>query len=97
MPALERLWQAMRGDPFMLVGISTDTNAADASAFMRKLALTFPLGLDPQSRVAGAYSVRAFPTTVIVGHDGNTVAVALGPRAWDGETAKTIIRELLKR
>lgn len=96
MPSMERLYQRYKDRRFTIVAISIDSGASDGVAsFVRKLGLTFPIGLDPKLEVANRYTVRALPSSFLIDRTGNTVAVALGPRDWDGNAARAVVEGLL--
>jgi hypothetical protein len=40
--------------------------------------------------------VRALPSTILIDKRQSTVAIALGPRDWDGMPARAVIESLLK-
>lgn len=94
---MERLYRRYKDHGFVIVAISIDAgDAAGVAAFVKKLGLTFPIGLDPKLEVANRFTVRALPSSFLIDRDGNTVAVALGPRAWDGTAAHAVIESLVK-
>jgi peroxiredoxin len=57
--------------------------------------LSFPLVLDQEGRINGLYGVVGLPSTFLIGRDGRVVALAVGPRDWEGATARTIIETML--
>jgi peroxiredoxin len=96
MPALERLWQRHRQDPFVLVAVALDANTGLVAPFVTERKLTFPVVLDPRLDAGNAYSVRALPTTVVVDRQGDVRALALGPRVWDNDAASALVRGLAR-
>lgn len=97
MPSMERLYQHYKGRGFTIVAISIDSGAPDGVArFVKKLGLTFPIGLDPKVEVANRYTVRALPSSFLIDRNGNTIAVALGPRDWNGKAAHAVVEGLLR-
>lgn len=94
---MERLYRRHKDQGFTIVAISIDSNDVDLVAtFVNTLGLTFPIGLDPKLEVANRYTVRALPSSFLVGKTGKIVAVALGPRDWDGTAAHALVESLLK-
>ena len=92
---MERLYRRHKEHGFTIVAISIDTGGTDrVAAFVKNLRLTFPIGLDPKADVANLYAVRALPSSFLIDRDGKTVAVALGPRDWDGKPAHAVIETL---
>ena len=97
MPSMERLYRRHKDQGFTIVAISIDANGVDRVAtFVNNLGLTFPIGLDSKLEVANRYTVRALPSSFLVDRNGKMVAVALGPRDWDGTAAHAIVESLLK-
>jgi peroxiredoxin len=95
MPAMERLYQALRGSAFELVAISVDDDEALVDVFARRLGLTFPVLMDQSQRVAAAYQTDRFPESLLVGRDGVVVERYIGPKDWDAEPYLARIRRLL--
>ncbi|NNL66955.1 MAG: TlpA family protein disulfide reductase, partial [Myxococcales bacterium] len=85
MPAMERLYRIHGGDDFEMLAISVGEEPELVEAFQQELALTFPILLDRDKRVAEAYQTYRFPETFLVGRDGRVVERYVGPREWDHE------------
>lgn len=84
MPSMERLYQRLRGPNFELLAVSEDEGGADkVRAFVREVAVTFPVLLDPERQVGTRYGVWGYPETFIIDRDGRIVERVIGPRAWD--------------
>src|SRR5919201_2641192 len=57
MPSMERLYTRYKGRGFTIVAISIDHGALQGvERFVKSLALTFPIGLDPRLAVANSYA-----------------------------------------
>lgn len=95
MPAMERLYQSLRGQGFELVAVSVDTGDSEVEAFRQRLGLSFPILRDPDREVANRYQSPRFPESWLVGRDGVLVARFIGPRDWDAPEYAGRIRELL--
>ena len=95
MPAMERLYQSLRGDGFELVAVSVDVGDEEVEAFRDRLGLSFPILRDPDRAVANLYQSPRFPESWLVGRDGVLVARFIGPREWDAPEYAGRIRELL--
>lgn len=95
MPAMERLYQALRGRDFELVAVSVDDGRAEVEAFQERMGLTFPIVLDPGKRVADRYQSYRFPESWLVDRDGQLVARFIGPRDWDASVYVQRIERLL--
>jgi peroxiredoxin len=91
MPSMERLYARQRDRRFTLVAVSLDSNPALVVPYFKQSGLSFPVVLDPRMDLANSYGVRALPASFIVDPRGTLVAVALGPRAWDGPAAHALV------
>jgi len=97
MPSMERLYRRYKGRGLTILAVSIDSGgAAPVAAFVKKLRLTFPIGLDPKLAVANQYAIRGLPASFLIDKAGNIAAVAVGPRDWDGTPARAVIETLLK-
>lgn len=95
MPMFEQLHQAFAKQGLTVLGINYRETTTRIEWFAQKLGLTFPLVLDPQGEITKAYGVFGLPSTFLVGRDGRPVALAVGPRDWNGAAARAIIQALL--
>jgi peroxiredoxin len=97
MPSMERLHQQYKDKGLVVLAISEDAGgAAVVAPYLKKHKLTFPVGLDPKSSVAGLYGVWAVPSTFIIDKRGNRSLFANGSREWDGPDAQALFRSLLR-
>jgi cytochrome c biogenesis protein CcmG, thiol:disulfide interchange protein DsbE len=97
MPTLEVLWKAYRARGLVVVGVSVDRGAPRAllEPYLRNLALTFPILLDPDSTTATAWRVTGIPATFVVRPGGEVAGVAVGAREWHGEPMRALLEGLL--
>lgn len=95
MPLFERLHQDYAERGLTVVGINLRESARTIEGYAKKLALTFPLLLDPDGKITASYGVIGLPTTFLIGRDGRPVALAVGPRAWNSASARVLIQALL--
>jgi len=95
MPAMGRLYEALRGEDFELLAISVDESEPPVRSFSERLALPFPVLLDLDKQVAGQYQTYRFPETFLVGRDGAIVERYIGPKEWDAPAYVERIRKLL--
>ncbi|MBI3780318.1 MAG: TlpA family protein disulfide reductase, partial [candidate division NC10 bacterium] len=51
--------------------------------------------LDPKGEVSVLYGAWALPLTYLIDREGVIVARAFGPRAWAGQEARALIKQLL--
>ena len=95
MPAMQRLYTALRGTDFEMVAVSVDTSRDEVDAFRKRLALDFPIALDPEKRVATAYQSHRFPESYLVDRDGTILSRYIGPRDWDAAVYVDHIRRVI--
>jgi peroxiredoxin len=95
MPAFERMHREFSAQGLAVVGINAREGTATIREYAKELGLTFPLILDPRGTINAAYGVIGLPTTFLIGRDGRPVALAIGPRDWNGEPARALIPALL--
>ena len=88
---MERLYAERKDRGFAMVAVSLDSNPALVAPYLKESGLTLPVALDPRMDLANAYGVRALPASFIVDPRGTLVAMALGPRAWDGPAALALV------
>ena len=95
MPMFERLHREFSAQGLAVVGINAREARTTVLEYAKELRLTFPLLLDPTGKINSSYGVIGLPTTFVIGRDGRTVALAIGPREWDGKPARALIAALL--
>lgn len=72
-----------RDQRLVVIGIAARDPAADVDHMAKRLGLTFPIGLDPNSHVAvDQYRIRLIPTTVFLDRDGVVREIWTGPIDW---------------
>ena len=84
MPSMQRLGKRFKDRPFVVLGISLDTSkdAPKVKAFIKRLKLTFPMSLDPNSRISEKYGARDLPATFLIDPLGRVILAAKGERDW---------------
>ena len=58
------------GTPFVLIGISSDGDEDEWKAFTEKNKMIWPQYRDENRRIQRAFGVRAFPTYILIDHEG---------------------------
>ncbi len=96
MPALDRLYRRHKDAGFVMVAVSLDVNTRKVAPFVSGRHFAFAVGLDPKSKVAELYGVRALPSTFIIDRDGNLSALALGPRVWDNDASHALVEGMVR-
>lgn len=95
-PSLNRLRRKMQGKPFRLISINYAESADKIKTFMQKVAVDFPVLLDPEGRTAGQWKVVAFPSTFVIGPDGRIMYGVNAAIHWDTKEVMDKINALLK-
>ena len=82
-PSLNRLKRMMQGAEFQLISINYAESPQHIREFMRKVAVDFPVLVDPDGKLAGKWKVVAFPSTFVIGPDGRIQYGANAAIHWD--------------
>jgi cytochrome c biogenesis protein CcmG, thiol:disulfide interchange protein DsbE len=61
-----------------ILGINVDKHAADATHFLERVPAAFALAMDPAGDVPRTYSVKAMPTSVLIGPTGQVLEFHAG-------------------
>lgn len=98
MPALERLNERLRGEPFAIVGIDAGEGPEDVLGFRMSTgkAPSFRLFLDRKGDALRAFAVKGLPTTFVLDREGRIAYQALGARKYDDPAIVGEIRSLLR-
>jgi thiol-disulfide isomerase/thioredoxin len=94
MPSMEILYQQFKNRPFIMLAIDLQEDHEDVSAFMRRMGLTFPVGID-EGAIGGMYGISAIPTTFIIDRKGYIIAAIAGSRNWNTRKVFSAIDALL--
>ncbi len=95
MPAFEGLHRDFTAQGLTVLGINVREGRQAVQNYAKELGLTFPFLLDSKGEIRASYGVIGLPTTFLIGRDGRTVALAVGPREWGSEPARAIVQALL--
>jgi len=69
-PELKNLYRRYSKEQFVLIGISSDFDEAKWRDFTGKNRMLWPQYRDTDRRILEAFSIRAFPTYIIIDHEG---------------------------
>ncbi len=95
-PSLNRLAQNMQGKAFQLISINYAESPEHIRQFMRKVAVDFPVLVDPSGKLAGEWKVVAFPSTFVIGPDGKIRYGVNAAIHWDTPEVQQLINQLLQ-
>jgi peroxiredoxin len=96
MPSFQRAWDQVKGEGISVIAINVGEDADTIRQFTERVAVSFPLPMDQESRVVQAWPVRGLPTTFVVDPLGRLAFVATGEREWDDAALLDEVRALLK-
>lgn len=82
-PSLNRLRKKMAGKNFELISINYAESADRIKDFMQRVAVDFPVLVDPEGKIAGTWKVVAFPSTFVIGPDEQIRFGANAAILWD--------------
>lgn len=91
---MERAWNQLKDHGVVMLAVDVGEDAEAVLAFTADHPVTFPLLLDQEGDVTGAWPVRGLPTTFVVDPEGRLVYQALGSREWDAPELLEAIRAL---
>jgi peroxiredoxin len=96
MPAMEALYQQLKGHDFVMLAVSEDVDGAEAvGPFVADLGLSFPILLDPAGRLPPRYGVTGYPETFVIDRNGHVIEHIVGPAEWQREDIVARFRALL--
>lgn len=97
MPALQKAYEANLDRGLELVAVNTayQDSQGDATAFARRLGLSFPIALDRDGAVSRRYLLRALPSTFFVDREGVIREVVIGGPMSEA-TILTAVEEILE-
>jgi peroxiredoxin len=98
MPHLQAMYKELEQQGFVVLSISTDDarSASKVKPFIMKMGYTFPVLLDRESTVIGAYNPsKTLPYTVVVDRKGEVVRRTSGYNPGDEGELKTFVTGLL--
>ena len=96
MPSMEKLSAAFKERPFAVLAVSLDAEGAEKVVpFLKRLGITFPVALDPESRVSAVYGAKDLPATFLIDPQGRVIAAAKGEQDWASAEMVRYLDELI--
>ncbi len=83
MPGIQKLHDRYTNRGLTVLAISYETDSV-MQPFLTQNAFTMPVGSDPDKKTIGAYPIKGWPTTVVIGKDGKIAHVG---SPYDAEAA----------
>ena len=96
-PSLNRLKQEMQGNKFQLISINYAESPQHIREFMRKVAVDFPVLVDPDGKLSAQWKVVAFPSTFVIGPDGNIHYGVNAAIHWDAPEVVQQLNQLAEK
>jgi len=78
MPELIRFAEKHKNDPLLFIGIDASEPESTVQDFVREQGVTYPVAIDRNGQLQKAFSIRSFPTTVLIGADGTVQLYEVG-------------------
>jgi cytochrome c biogenesis protein CcmG/thiol:disulfide interchange protein DsbE len=97
MPSMERLYQELKDEKFVILAVSIDESGADVvRPFMKKHKLSFPALIDSAGTLKSLYRTTGVPESFIIDQKGNIVEEVIGPRDWAAAGAIGYFKKLIR-
>ena len=80
---LEATYEKFKGDGLVVLGVFISELASDIAGYVQRAGLTFPIVVDQNTKIAGAYRIVGIPTHVFIGRDGLVKQVLIGALSRD--------------
>jgi peroxiredoxin len=95
MPSMQKLYLGMQKAPFKMLAILNNDRPEYAQNLTTRMSITFPILIDPDSKVATQYGLTGVPETFIVDAQGILREKFIGPRNWNSQGAMQMLRNYL--
>jgi thiol-disulfide isomerase/thioredoxin len=95
MPSLELLAQRHAEQGFQVVAVNFRETDGAIQRFIDETGLDLPLLRDRDGAAAKAFGVRVFPSTIVIGRDGQAVFSVVGEVDWTGAEARRWLAPVL--
>jgi peroxiredoxin len=95
LPSMQALQQGMANAPFQMITILNNDRPELAHAFANRYGYTFPILIDPDSKISNLYGLTGVPETFIIGPDGILKEKFIGPRNWNSQGAWDMLKQYM--
>ena len=96
MPGMETLWQNYKEQGLVVAAVSVDEGSRGRiETFAKLLDLSFPVLLDPESKVSDLYKVSNMPTSFLIDRNGKIISRIVGSEEWASAEAIQLVEKLL--
>jgi peroxiredoxin len=97
LPGIRRLADAMRDQPFAVIGINVGEAERRVSATARRQEMNFTVLLDRDSAVFRSWSATVLPTTYVLDRNGLVRYIGRGPLEWDRADVVETLKQLAEQ
>ncbi|MET0310658.1 MAG: TlpA disulfide reductase family protein [Burkholderiaceae bacterium] len=95
MPSLQSMAE-LYGNDVVVLAVNFKERDTRAASFAKFAGITLPMLMDRDGAVAARWGVKVFPSTVLIGRDGQARLRVTGEVDWTGREAAQWIEPLLK-
>ncbi|EJL40598.1 hypothetical protein BAG01nite_17260 [Brevibacillus agri] len=85
-PDMQRFYEANKANGVVILGVNlttTETKPEDVEAFVQAYGMTFPVLLDDEKHVSGAYKAISIPTSFLIDSNGVIREKYIGPMSYE--------------
>ncbi len=95
MPSMQSLYRSLQPNKFKMLAILSNDEPAFADNVAKKLAVTFPILIDPEGKIGKAYGLTGVPETYIIDKQGILREKFIGPAPWGSPGARQMIMKYM--
>ncbi len=97
MPEMESLYHDLKGKGFEILAVDVMEDKATVESFLKTHGYTFPVLLDTDGKIAGAYGAQGLPTNYVIDGKGRILArvVGIGGPTWTSPEMRAVFGHLL--
>ena len=96
MPIIEKYYQKLNKEGFMVLAVNVKQSAAVAEAFTAQMGTTFPVPLDPDGALARKYGVYAIPTNFLIDRQGILREILIGEVFKEEKFVKELLKDYFR-
>ena len=96
-PWLNAMQEKYAEQGLVIIGVNLDADRADALAFLKKYPAQFPIHYDGNAVLAKKWGIEAMPSSIVIGRDGEQVAMHLGFKVKEQDEYESVFVEALAR
>lgn len=97
MPRMEKLAKSLEDSNFIVIPLSLDRDKAAIQVFNDEHQMDMPLWLDSGSRAMNTLKLRGLPSTMIIDHKGQVVAIREGAVDWVSGEVRSLLWNMIEQ